>query len=250
MKITKILIWITYISLAVSIVVFGIFGFMVSKNGFNIQNVEKGSLEGVVSKSTTRTIKLPMNLDVEYYLRIRESKVLVDSYFFKIQRKSISDNKMPQDKIVKSDYPEPLNENFYSMPETESYLFLPTTYSSIEEALTIWKFYSIFSLSFLSIAIFFFLKFLKNCDMGMFFISQNSTYLKLISYLAIGFSLLDYASQWLITREIKSNLKETIYLQIDTEFDWKYLIISLFLVMIAQAFSEGTKLKEEQSLTI
>jgi hypothetical protein len=36
----------------------------------------------------------------------------------------------------------------------------------------------------------------------------------------------------------------------DLEFNWKYLIFSLFLVIFAHAFTEGTKLKEEQSLTI
>jgi hypothetical protein len=41
-----------------------------------------------------------------------------------------------------------------------------------------------------------------------------------------------------------------INLNSELEFNWKYLIFSLFLVIIAQAFTEGTKLKEEQALTI
>jgi hypothetical protein len=42
----------------------------------------------------------------------------------------------------------------------------------------------------------------------------------------------------------------SVSLNSDLEFNWTYLIFSLFLVIIAQAFTEGTKLKEEQSLTI
>ncbi|MCU0402719.1 MAG: DUF2975 domain-containing protein [Algoriphagus sp.] len=252
MKITKILLWITFIGLALSMIAFGIFGVILFNTGFNAQEAEKSSLEGVGSKSRTVTFKLPMNMEAEYYLRIKDGKVLVDAYFLKIEKKYIPKDFLTQSEISESDYPKVMKGNLYSMPESESYLFIQTPFSTIESALTIWKVYAMLAFSFLIIAVFFTIRFLQNCNKDLFFIAQNSSYLRAISYLAIGYSLMDYAAQWLIYREINSKLEDSFGFSLNSnlEFNWNYFIFSLFLVMIAQAFTEGTKLKEEQSLTI
>jgi hypothetical protein len=252
MKLTKILLWTTYLILVGSIVASGIFGFFFVKNGFDAQNFEKGSLEGVVSKKTTGAFKLPMNLEVNYFLRIEDGQVLVDNYFFKIQKKSLPDSFLAKLVIPKTDYPVPIEGIFYSMPESDSYLYIKTDFSTIESSLNIWKIY--FLLTFVSLVggIAIVILFLQNCDKGNFFIPQNAAYLRAISYLAIVFGLLDYGAQWLIYQKMNSQIEDTFSFSLnsDLEFDWKYLIFSLFLVIIAQAFTEGTKLKEEQSLTI
>lgn len=252
MKITKILLWIAFIGLALSMIAFGIFGVILFKTGFNAQEEDKGSLEGVGSKSRTVTFKLPMNMEAEYYLRIKDGIVLVDAYFLKIEKKYIPKDFLTQSDIPESDYPKVMQGNLYSMPESESYLFIKTPFSTIESALTIWKAYAMLAFSFLIIAIYLTIKFLRNCNKDLFFIAQNSSYLRTISYLAIGYSLMDYAAQWLIFQEINSKLEDSFGFSLNSnlEFNWNYLIFSLFLVMIAQAFTEGTKLKEEQSLTI
>ena len=74
----------------------------------------------------------------------------------------------------------------------------------------------------------------------------------MISYLAIGYSLMEYAFQWLVINEMNSQMEESFSFSLNSnlDFNWNYLIMSIFLVLIAQAFTEGTKLKEEQSLTI
>lgn len=252
MKTTTLLLWITYISLALSIIAFGIFGFTFLKNGFFSKEVEKGSIEGVVSKNSTGTLKLPMKMDVEYYLRIKDGKVLVDGYFFKIQKKFIPKAFLPKATIQETDYPKAMEGNIYSMPESDSYIYISTSYPSIEAVLSIVKYYFLLAFSLVLIAIILSIKFLQNCNKGKFFIPQNSTYLRVISYLAVGYSLIDYGAQWLIFREMNSKLEDSFSFSLnsDLHFNWKYLIFSLFLVIFAQAFTEGTKLKEEQSLTI
>ena len=252
MKITRILLWITYISLGLSVVVLGIFGMFLFKHNFHPQKFENGDLAGVTSKSTTGKFKLPMNLEAEYYLRIKDGQVLVDSYFLKIQKKYIPDSFLANVEIPETDYPVPIQGNFYSMPESDSYLYIKTDFSSIESALNIWKVYFILSFGLLVGAIVFVILFLKNCDRGNFFIAQNAALLRVISYLAIGYSLMEYAFQWLVFNEMKSQMEESFSFSLNSnlDFNWNYLIISIFLVLIAQAFTEGTKLKEEQSLTI
>ncbi|GAB2496279.1 DUF2975 domain-containing protein [Algoriphagus taiwanensis] len=252
MKITRILLWITYISLGLSAIAFGLFGIILIKTDFQAQKIENGDLAGVTSKSTTGKFKLPMNLEAEYYLRVKDGQVLVDGYFLKIQKKYIPDSFLANVEIPETDYPVPIQGDFYSMPESDSYLYIKTDFSSIESALHIWKFYFILSFGLLVGAIVLVILFLKNCDNGNFFIAQNAALLRVISYLAIGYSLMEYGFQWLVFNEMNSQLEESFSFSLNSnlDFNWNYLIISIFLVLIAQAFTEGTKLKEEQSLTI
>lgn len=251
MKSTKLLIYIAYIGLAVSLTTIAYLGFVVIRKDFNLQGIEKNGPKGK-NRSATATFKLPMNLEAKYYLRVKEGEILVDSYFFKIQKKYIPEAFFSKADIPDTDYPTPLGGQFYSMPESETYLFLKTTFSTIERSLIILKIYFILIVSFLVAGIFFTIKFLKNCNKGHYFIPKNSTYLRIISYLAVSFSLLDYIFQWLIVQEMNSQLEDSFSFSLNSglEFNWKYLIFSIFIVIIAQAFTEGTKLKEEQSLTI
>lgn len=252
MKITRILLWTTYISLGLSIVAFAIFGMVLINTDFQPQKIENGDLEGVTSKGTTRKFKLPMNLEAEYYLRIKDGQVLVDSYFFKIQKKFIPNSFLGNVAIPETDYPVPVQGNFYSMPESDSYLYLQTEFSTIENAISIWKSYALLSFFMFVAGVVLVILFLRNCDNENFFISQNAIYLRAISYMALGYSLLEYGIQWLLVNEMNYQVEESFSFSLNStlEFNWKYLIISLFLVLIAQAFTEGTKLKEEQSLTI
>lgn len=249
MKITTLLIYITYIGLAFTLITIAFLGVVVMSKDFNTQEVEKNRLKGVATRSTTTTFKLPMNLEAKYYLRIKKGEKLVDSYFIKIQKKYIP---QANTDALETDYPTPVNGNLYSIPDSESYLYIQIPFSSIKRSLTIWKIYFILMFSFLIAGIFITIKFLKNCNKGLYFIPQNSTYLRVISYLAIGFSIFDYVFQWLIYKEMNSKLEESFSFSLNSalEFNWKYLIFSFFLVIIAQAFTEGIKLKEEQSLTI
>ncbi|MCR9084564.1 MAG: DUF2975 domain-containing protein [Cyclobacteriaceae bacterium] len=252
MKLTKILLLTTYISLVIGIIAFVIFGFFFVKMGFNDPKFDHGSLEGVISKSKTSTFKLPMNMEVNYFLRIKDSEVLVDSYFFKIKKKYISKSFLSEAELPETDYPTPIKENIYSMPASDSFLYVKTDYSTVETSLIILTSYFILSFVLLLGGISLIIQFLRNCDSGDFFISQNGTYLRVISYLAIIYVLIDYGSQWLIFQNMNSKIEDSfsVSLNPDLEFNWKYLIFSLFLVIIAQAFTEGTKLKEEHSLTI
>ena len=252
MKLTKILLWTTYISLAVSIIAFVFFGIFFVKMGFKDPKFEHGNMEGVKSKSLTGTFKLPMNMEVSYYQRIKDSEVLVDSYFLKIKKKQIPKQFLSEAELTETDYPTPIKGNIYSMASSDGYLYVKTDFSTVETALNILKSYGILSFVLLLGGISFIILFLRNCDSGDFFISQNATYLRSISYLAIIYVLIDYGVQWLIFQNLSSKIEDlfSVSLNSDLEFNWKYLIFSIFLVIIAQAFTEGTKLKEEQSLTI
>lgn len=252
MKITKLLLWIAYIGFVLSIVVIGFLGIILLKQDFKAQNVEKDSLKGVVSKSTTAKFNLPMNLNVEYYFSILNGEVMVDSYFLKIQKKFLTNIELAKAEKKDSDFPKQLNGNIYAMPDSESNLYISISYSSIESTIAIWKFYFFLASATLLFAIFMTIKFLQNCDKGLFFVSANTKYIRVISYLAIGFSLVSYGIQWVIFKGLNNNLSEMATINLDSviHFNWTFLIVSLFLVLLAQAFSEGTKLNEEQSLTI
>lgn len=252
MKITKLLLWISYIGFVLSIVAFGIFGIIFLKNDFNTQEVEKTNLKGVTSKSTTAKFELPMNLNIEYYFRVKNGELLADSYFLKIQKKFLTNTGLNKLAKKDADFPKLLTGNLYSMAESDSYLYLSIPYSSIKASLTIWKFYSTIAFLFLLIAIFLTIKFLQNCNKGQYFISQNTKYIRVISYLAIAYGLISYGTQWIIFKSLNHNLEEYSLIDVEAalEFNWNYLIVSLFLVLIAQAFTEGIKLKEEQALTI
>jgi hypothetical protein len=252
MKITKLLYYLAYIGLAISLMTLAYLGFVVTRKDLNTQEIEKNPHRGTSTRSTTITYKLPMNLEAKYYLRVKDGEILVDSYFLKIQKKYIPKAFFSKADIPDTDYPNPIEGQIYTMPESESFLFIQTPFSTIEKSLTILKIYFILIVSFLVAGIFFTIKFLKNCNKGHYFIPKNSTYLRMISYLAVSFSLLDYIFQWLIMQEMNSQLEDSFSFSLNSglEFNWNYLIFSIFLVMIAQAFTEGTKLKEEQSLTI
>ena len=252
MKITKLLLWVSYISFVVSIVAFGIFGIIFLKNDFNTQQVEKPNLEGVIDKASTVKFELPMNLNVEYYFRVKNGAVLADSYFLKIQKKFLANTVLPQAEEKENDYPKKLSTNLYSMPESDRYYYIIIPFSGVKAALTIWKVYSILAFSFFLISIFLSIKFLQNCNKGQFFIPSNSTYIRVISYLVFSYSLISYGSQWLVFKSVNHSLEgfSPIDIEAAIEFNWNYLIGSLFLILIAQAFTEGIKLKEEQELTI
>jgi hypothetical protein len=251
MKITKLLLWFSYISFVLSLGIIVFLALFFLKKDFNAQEGEKGSLIGVVSKSTTTKLQLPMNLNVEYYFRVKNGELLVDSYFLKIQKKFLTKVAQGQDAKKSEDYPMPLQENLYTMPDTDTYLYIPIPYSSIKAAIIIFKFYFFLASIFLLAAIFLTIRFLQNCEKGHFFIQSNITFIRVISYLGIGYSLMDYGIQW-ITFKILNNSFSEFPLNINSalDFNWAYVIASLFLLLIIQAFSEGIKLKEEQSLTI
>lgn len=251
MKTTKILLWIAYISFLSTIIAFGIAGAVFFRRGLNAQEREKGSLEGVVSKGTTSKFELPMNLKVEYYYRIKNGELLVDSYFLKIQKKLLTNSEKVQVAEKDVDYPVLVKGNLYKIPDSESYLYIPIPYSSIKAAITIVKFNIFLAAITIVLAFFITIRFLQNCDKGLFFINDNVSYVRIIAYLAIGFSLIDYVTQWLIFKRLNNSLSEfPINIDSALDFKWTYLIASLFLLLIIQAFSEGIKLKEEQSLTI
>ncbi|MDO9553735.1 DUF2975 domain-containing protein [Rhodonellum sp.] len=251
MKTTKVLLWIAYISFVSSIIALSILGAVFFQTEFDAQEAEKGSLEGVVSKSTTNKFELPMNLNVEYYFRIKNGVLLVDSYFLKLQKKFLTNSAEAQVAEKDVDYPVLLQENFYTMPDSESYLYIPISYSSIQAAITFGKFYFFLAAAILLIAIFITIRFLRNCDKGHFFVHANITYIRIISYIAIGYSLIDYGAQWHIFKKLNNSFSEfPINIDSALDFNWTYVIASLFLLLITQAFSEGIKLKEEQSLTI
>lgn len=252
MKITRLLIYTAYFGLAICLVAVGFFVFLVSKKEFTNRDSEKNRLQEVNTRSTTAKFELPMDLSAEYYFRKKDGKILVDSYFLKIQKKFLPKSFLSQSAIPDADYPLAIEGNFYSMPDSDSYLYIQTPLSKLELALTIWKFYFILSLILLGVAIILTIKFLRNCDRGIFFVFQNALFLRAISYLAVGYSLMDYVIQWLVVQEMNSQLENSFSLSLNSnlDFNWSYLIFSLFLVIIAQAFTEGTKLKEEQSLTI
>lgn len=252
LKITRILLWFSYISFVVSLGVTLFLGVFFLKKDFNVQEGEKGSLEGVVSKSTTTKFELPMNLNVEYYYRIKNGEILVDSYFLKIQKKFLSKVAKNQDVDQSKDFPVSTQESFFTMPDTDTYLYLPIPYSSIESAIKILKFYFILAAISVLAALYLTIRFLQNCNKGFFFIKSNITFIRVISYIAIGYSLLEYIIQWIIYKILNNNFSELAPINIDSalDFNWTYVIASLFLLLIIQAFSEGIKLKEEQSLTI
>jgi hypothetical protein len=193
-----------------------------------------------------------MKLNVEYYLRVEEGKILVDSYFLKIQKKFIP-NFVQGENLEKSrDFPVPMQGGFYTMPDSDIYLYKPIPYAAIKVAISILKIYFFLaSISFLA-AIFLTIRFLQNCNNGHFFIKSNITYIRMISYLAVGYSLIDYGMQWILYQKLNNTLFKmtSIYLDSATDFNWTFLIASLFLVLIAQAFTQGIKLKQENELTI
>jgi hypothetical protein len=252
MKLTKILLWITYIGFVLSLIAFGAIGVFFLNKDFHIQEAEKSNLEGVTNKSVTSTFSLPLNLDVEYYLRIREGELLVNGYFLKIQKKLLTDSELHENLKKEADFPKKLEGDLYSMPESDTYVYVSIPFASIETSVIIMKCFFTLVFCFLCIAIFLMIKFLQNCTERKYFISENSVYLRSISYLALGYSLISYVSQWLISRSLSHSLQEfsPVDLKSTLEFDWNYLMVSLFLVLIAQVFSEGVKMKEEQDLTI
>ncbi len=251
MKTTKILLWIAYVSFVFTIVAFGIAGAVFFRGGFNAHEGEKGSLEGVISKGITRKFELPMNLKVEYYYRIKNGELLVDSNFLKIQKKFLTNSEQVHVAEKDIDYPVLIKGNIYKMPDSESYLYIPIPYSSIKAAITIGKFYIFLAAITIVLAFFITIRFLQNCDKGLFFIKANVSYIRIIAYLAIGFSLIDFVTQWLVFKRLNNSLSEfPININSALDFNWTYVIASLFLLLIIQAFSEGIKLKEEQSLTI
>lgn len=252
MKTTRILLWISYIGFVLSVIIIGFLGIMLLRDDFNSQEIEKGSLEGVVSKSTTAKLKLPMNLNLEYYFRIDNGEILIDSYFLKIQKKFLT-NSLPQLASTKdNDFPRQLEGNLYSMPDSDSYQYISIPYGNIKASITIVKLYSFLISTILLLSIFFAIRFLQNCDKGHFFIPSNTTYLRMISYLAIAYTLVSYGIQWIIFKTLNNNLNDLASIDVNSglEFNWTFLIASLFLLLITQAFAEGIKLKEEQSLTI
>lgn len=252
MKTTKFLLWIAYISFVLSIVAFGIFGIIFLKNDFNIQDSTKNDLKAGESISITRKFELPMNFNIEYYFSIKNGEVLVDSYFLKIQKKFLTNTGIQQPPKKDADFPKLLTGNLYSMAESDSYLYLSIPYSSIKATLIVWKLYSISAFSFFLIANFLSISFLKNCNKGKFFISENATYIRMISYLAISYCLASYAIQWIIFKGLNNNSFDPTSINLDSviDFNWTLLTVSFFLLLIAQAFTEGIKLKEEQELTI
>lgn len=252
MKVTKLLIYTSYIGLVITLFTIAFFGFVVIAKDFNTQEIEKNRFKEIKNRSTTAEFKLPMDMATVYYLRIKDGKTLVDNYFFKIKKKNIPASFLDQASSKETDYPVPIQGSLYSMPESDGYLYLKTDFSRIEAVLNIWKVYFILSFGLLLGAIVLIILLLKNCDSGNFFIDQNAAFLRVISYLALGYSMFDYAFQWLVFNKMNSQLEDSYNFSLNSnlEFNWKYLIFSLFLVIIAQAFSEGIKLKEEQSLTI
>lgn len=251
MNITKLLLWISYIGFVLSIIGVGFLGFVLMKQDFNAQEAEKESLQGVLSKSITQKFNLPLNLNIEYYFRLNDGEVLVESYFLKIQKKLLNNATQAQH-ADDSFFPKQVSGSIYAMPDSESYLYHSIPYSSIKETITNWKVYVFLACGILLTAIFLTIRFLQNCDKGHFFVAENSTYIRMISYLAVGYSLINYGAQWVIFQGLNKNFEGLgpINLDLAIEFNWTFLLISLFMVLIAQAFTEGIKLKEEQSLTI
>jgi hypothetical protein len=252
MKTTKLLIYITFTGLFITLIAIVFFGVVVLKKDFKTQEIEKTRFEEIKNRSTTAEFKLPMDLAATYFLRIKDGKVLIDSYFLKIKEKSIPDAFLSKSDLSETDYPNPTKGNLYSMPQSDGYLYIKTDFPTLETALNIWKSYFILSFVLLFGAIVLVILFLRNCDSGNFFNTQNSIYLRIISYLALGYCLMDYAFQWLILQEMNSQLEDLFNFSLNSnlDFNWRYLIFSFFLILIAQAFTEGAKLKEEQSLTI
>jgi hypothetical protein len=210
------------------------------------------NLKGVTSKSNTYKLDLPLNINIEYYFRYNNNQLLINSYFLKIQKRYLNiDGENKQTQLTNS-YPIQLKGNTYEIPNSEKYLYILIPYTTIKTTIAIWITYFILASAALLLAIFLTIRFLQNCDKGQFFIPANARYLRIISYIAIGFSIFDYIIQWVIFSGLNNHFDDIASLKLTSvvEFNWTYLIISLFLVVIAQAFTEGIKLKEEQNLTI
>jgi len=66
----------------------------------------------------------------------------------------------------------------------------------------------------------------------------------------VAYSILDYAYQWLNYAEAKMLLVGPLQVVNATAFSFEALLLAIFVFIIAEAFKQGAKLKEEQNLTI
>lgn len=252
MKITKLLLWVAYFSFVLSFILIIFSGIILIKKNFNNQEINSESLSGVISKSTTFKLELPLNLNIEYYFHLNNNEISVNSYFLKIQQKYIKTARAENAAVEATTYPKLKMDNIYEMPDSEAYVYISIPYSSVKSVVNIWLIYFLLTSATLLLTILLIIKFLRNCDKGNFFIPSNAKYIRVISYLVIGYSLFRYAIQWVIFNSLNNNLNELVSIKVNSvlDFNLTYLLAALLMVIIAQAFKEGVKLKEEQNLTI
>lgn len=86
---------------------------------------------------------------------------------------------------------------------------------------------------------------------GEFFVKQNGIYIKKIAYAVLGLSLIPAFLIYLINIFIKRTLNiDGIIFKAQFEFDYGTVFLALLIFVIAEVFIRGTKLKEDQDLTI
>jgi len=86
---------------------------------------------------------------------------------------------------------------------------------------------------------------------GEFFVKQNGIYIKKIAYAVLGLALIPAFLIYLINIYIKKSLIiEGIVFKAQFEFDYGTVFLALLIFVIAEVFIRGTKLKEDQDLTI
>ena len=89
-----------------------------------------------------------------------------------------------------------------------------------------------------------------NIYKGTMFDEQSIKLIQKTGLLVILFSVVDYAYQWYDYKEQLLTISESLKIDNTVAFSFGMLLCAIFVFIIAEAFKQGGKLKEEQELTI
>lgn len=246
---SKILLIGTYIMMVVIVIVSLFVGrFMYGNLSLSDIDGERDNLEGVINKSYTFYYNLPSKEQISYFFRYQDGQVLVNQFFVKVKLSQY------ESAIIKDEnYPQKIEDkSYFKMPIGESDIYIPVDNELVKKHVKIYLIYFTGSISYVLFVLFLLSRFLKNCTNGHYFEQSNAKILRLIAYSGIAAVIIHYLYQYFSVVKLIGDFESSYGLSLERtfNFNYTYIIISLILLVIAEAFKEGVKLKDENSLTI
>jgi hypothetical protein len=246
MKASRFLMFLTYIAIGIIAAVSVLAIWLTGKQLNNpIEKLDQSSFQGVKERTITRQLKLPGAEELHYYSVFQEGEFVINDYFIKI----------PKNRLInksQNSYPIPTNEGYYIAPDDQAYVFIPIDIAIFKSYLIITM---IFMLIFLVATLFALVQlalFARSVSKSEIFTKKNISHLIKISYTAIF--LMVWHTLWInySSNHLSLQLNESMHVSqnISLVFRYEYLLIILFIFTIVQAFKEGVRLKEDNSLTI
>ncbi|MFT7149447.1 MAG: hypothetical protein ACI82Q_001306 [Nonlabens sp.] len=251
MNISKILLWVANV-LIVGITIL-LISLIVIQQFFlpSFKTDDPSKFDGVVSMSWIRSSNTSF-YDLEYLLIYRDGETIVDNHL-------ISPNHFKR----KIDYSKASKADFLKVQTSEGVVFTPglseRVYLPLDDDQVSFYFRMTTAIYIVTWIFFFFQlvwirRLIKNFTQGNFFQNINVRLLMKFSYIYIALPVVialfkGFLNLRLIPEElILPNGHE--FVVDNAGFQFQYLFVGLMIMLIAQAFRQGTKLQEEQALTV